>query len=105
MSKQTPRDFNVIRTNSANVLGPHLHKLIQVTYRTGEGRKMRTDDLFISKLDDRNVWLDEKMYDELHQVFKPSKTPFSVPLEMIHVIVIDDKIIYPIKRSKKVRKR
>jgi hypothetical protein len=75
--------------------------MIQATYRTGEGRKMRTDDFFISRLEGKSVWLDETTYDQLHQMLRPSGVPSPVPLEMIHVIVADDKIIYPVKRIRR----
>lgn len=100
-SKEDHRKFK--RQSAHSILGPRLNKIVQVTYRTGEGRKMRTDHFYVAGLNDLNVQLDETYWDYTLNTEMPTKKSVSVPLEMIHVVVDLDKtglVLFPTKMSK-----
>jgi hypothetical protein len=91
------------RTNARKALAPYAGKIIQVTYRTGFGRKMTTDDFLISELQEEQVWLDKTIYDHALGKLVPSGNSFQIPLEMVHIIVTNDKVIFPAKAKWKFK--
>ena len=89
--------LNRKRSNARSIVAPRVGKIVQVTFRTGEGRKTRTDDFLISRVDETAVWLDEVSWDGVQQKLVPSGNPFAVDLKRIHFIMDGDQGMWPRK--------
>ena len=83
------------RKNAKGVIYPCLGKIVHVTFRTGEGRKMRTGDFLISSVDEAVVRLEEVSWNDERQRPAPTGKSFAVDLEYIHSIVDGNYVTMP----------
>jgi len=83
------------RENARKALEPYLKKIVQMTFRTGEGRKMRTYRFFVSGFEGQSVILLETEWDHNKQEEVPTGERLVVPLEMVHFVMVGDKGIWP----------
>ena len=103
--RRKPEELLFARNSVLNSLLPYAEKIIQLTYRTGVERKMKTDRFYISKLDFPYVHLDATVWNESHQKEDPSGKPFPIPLENVHFIFDGETGIWPAKKRKRARYR
>ena len=84
-----------------NDISTRIGKIIQITFRTGEGRKMRTDDFTVVSVDQYFVWLNEVSWNDEKKTFERKGSPFRVELEKVHFIMDGDLGIWPARVKRK----
>ena len=77
------------------VVSPRAGKIIQITFRTGEGRKMRTDNFLVVSVDYSFVQLNEVDWNEMKSALGRKGNPFNIDLEKVHFIMDGDLGIWP----------
>lgn len=97
------REFQlaVRREHVWEVVSPRAGKIIQISFRTGEGRKMRTDDFTVVSVDQYFVWLNEVSWNDEKKTFERKGSPFRVELEKVHFIMDGDLGIWPARVKRK----
>lgn len=85
----------VRREHVWEVVSPRAGKIIQITFRTGEGRKMRTDNFLIVSVDHSFVQLNEVAWNEMKSTLVRKGNPFNIELEKVHFIMDGDLGIWP----------
>ncbi len=103
--KETPdkraKQLTVRRENVWNVLSTRVGKIIQVTFGTGDSRKMRTDEFLIASVDKTHVWLDEVVWNDVKMALEPKGKIFTLELEKVHFILDGDQGIWPASGKRK----
>ena len=95
------KQLAVRRENVWNVLSTRVGKIIQVTFRTGNSRKMRTDEFLIASIDKTLVWLDEVVWNDVKMAPEPKSKIFTLELEKVHLIMDGDQGIWPASGKRK----
>ena len=93
--------LTVKKGSALHAISPRVGKIIQVTFRTGEGRKMRTDDFLVTSVDQSFVWLDEIVWNGKKSTLEPKRDPFGIALEKVHFIMDGDLGIWPTSGKKR----
>lgn len=84
--------------NAHNLLRNKVRKIVQITYRTGEGRKMSTGRFLINVLGNENVWVHNTAWDESGNELKSVGKQLAISLEKVHFVMYGEIGVWPKKR-------
>lgn len=95
------KQLTIRRENVWNVLSTRVGKIIQATFRTGDSRKMRTDEFLIASVDKTHVRLNEVVWNDVKMALVPKGKIFTLELEKVHFIMDGDQGIWPASGKRK----